>query len=982
MLGIPSEVRQTLQEDLSEINVSPDNAIYVLDWWRARLALLNFLEISDIERTVEQNKVYEKLLGILQSYANKYKITGHEMALDAELQIDYWEELRHFIQMSGANPYFKEPWPFLHRVIADVRAPYDRVDRIVWLGHLVKDNAKLNANRSGFPAGSPAIKLLRGTYWGDPVGEENNTLLPTGAIVASEGSHKPSWVIEFLKEAESTLEASKFFIPKVHKPFMTFPDGKCWVVVDASDKENEKKSMGDCASGEYSSSSMIVISLREPVMSGPKGDFFRTLLRAEVVFSGQVPRNPTYEQFKTSIGVINQLREKANNKPRAKYHQYIVPLLEQEWVAHLVRPSHRPDDIFWLTDLSAGNLARLKEVNPKLFDARAFYEKIKDLSFPGGIEKQIIEGIEFPTSDIIRLLSEVSPEDFEDYRGKPKGGIITRGLKRRLADADAQPDSQLQDLLTAAEQAIARMDSPNVAEKFQKLGFQLSIAKIEEELQLLRDTPNLTSLSRLAAYSLGQKLAANVPGTDKAVKLAHEILLTAPQQDIWPAHRTMQGYLAEAGLFLNPDEILTVLQNIDVKGPIRRSYFWNLILHSAKKLVEAGAPLGELPAIFEQMVLDPEMPYIRVGEILNLDVVELTEKQIQQLLSEEELLPGRTLAALNSLKTKLLQPHAEKPLSQVKRTLAIAHDAMLRIQQQDLIEFALPWIDIPTKDLIKVLRLPRVNRVIRDTAIKAINLKIKEEDKTIRSRVFSAVKDLLVHTKDKSLIKSLLSIYNGHQGQYRLFHALLSNRLEWLIHQSNRTFFLDLISSNLPVTQTSCSYLKEISKPVYKILLRIVSDDLIEDNCTFVLKLLFETRFDDKSKKMTQRLLEIVLDEILEQPDRLTSHMCDWFQQKPKGWGATERRKFVNKLKLTPKLLRQIQGFLKISTDSTRPARRECYLDLAITIAEAMDYEDRQKLRSSLAIPLVKYIAERRDRSYDEHLTRILNLRRLRRRRF
>lgn len=978
MLGIPSEVRQTLQEDLSEINVSPDNAIYVLDWWRARLALLNFLEISDIERTVEQNKVYEKLLGILQSYANKYKITGHEMALDAELQIDYWEELRHFIQMSGANPYFKEPWPFLHRVIADVRAPYDRVDRIVWLGHLVKDNAKLNANRSGFPAGSPAIKLLRGTYWGDPVGEEDNTLIPTGAIVASEGSHKPSWVIEFLREAESTLEISKFFIPKVHKPFMTFPDGKCWVVVDASDRENEKKSMGDCASGEYSSSSMIVISLREPVMSGPQGVFFRTLLRAEVVFPERVPRNPTYEQFKTSIGVINQLREKANNKPRPKYHQYIVPLLEQEWVAHLVRPSHRPNDIFWLTDLSAGNFARLKEVNPNLFDARAFYEKIKDLSFPRGIEKQIIEGLEFPISDIIQLLSEVTPLDFEDYREKPKGGIITRGLKRHLADV--QPDPQLQDLLAAAEQAIARMDSPNVAEKFQKLGFQLSIAKIEEELQLLRDTPNLhTSLSRLAAYSLGQKLAANVPGTDKAVKLAHKILLTAPQQDIWPAHSTMQGYLAEAGLFLDLDGILTVLQNIDVKAlKTHRSYFWNLILHSAKKLVETGAPLGELPAIFEQMVLDPEMPYIRVGEILNLGVVELTEKQIQQLLSEKELLPGRTLAALNSLRAKLLRPGAGK--LRVNRTLAIAHDAMLRIQRQDLIEFALPWINISTKDLIKVLRLPRVNRVTRDTAIKAINLKIKEDDKTIRSRVFSAVKDLLVHTKDKSLIKSLLKIYSGHQGQYHLFHALLSNKLEWLMHQNNRTFFLDLIDSNLPTSRTSYSYQKEISKPVYKILLKSVSDDLIEDNCTFVLKLLFETRFDDKSKKMAQKLLEVVLSKILEQPNRLTPHMCNWFQQKPKGWGATEHRKFVNKLKLTPKLLRQIQGFLKISTDSTRSARRECYLDLVITIAEAMSHEDRQKLRSTLAVPLVKYIVERSGAPYSEHLTRILNLRRLRRR--
>lgn len=997
-LGLPSEVRQALQEDLSEVNVSPDNAIYVLDWWRARLALLRFLEICDIERTAQQNKVYEKLFGIVQSYMNKYKITAHEMALDDEMQIDYWEELRHFIQMSGANPYFKEPWPFIHRVIADLPRHWsgDFADRVVWLGHLVKDNTELTTGRPKFSKGSPAIKLLRGAYWGDPPGQEAETLLPKGAITVIKGSHKPSWVIEFLKEAETSLEVSKFFVPKVHEPFMTFPDGKCWVIVDDQDKENEKKSMGDCASGEYSSSSMVVISLREPVMSGPKGNFFRTLLRAELVFPQQVPRDPTYEQFKTSTGVINQLREKANNKPRAKYHQYIVPLLAQDWVAHLVRPSHRPDDIFWLTDLSAENLARLKEANPKLFDARTFYEKIKDLSFPKKIEEQIIEGIEFPTSHIIQLLSEVTPQDLADYRGTPKGGIVTRSLKRRFASS-AEPDPELQDLLAAAEQAVVRMGTPDIVQKFQNLGFQLSIPKIEEELQVLLAGTDVvhTPFSKLAAYSLGQKLKANVPGTESAVKLAHEVLLTLPSQDDWPVPNTMQGYLVEAGLFLNLDEILATLRNIDVKAlPIprvtyyrrgrsttheNRRYFWNLILHSVKKLVAAGKPLGELPAIFEEMVLDPEMPYVRVGEILDLDVVEITEKQIQQLLSEKTLLPGRTLVALNSLETKLNQ----KTLSQPKRTLAVAHDAMLRMRNRDLIESALPWINIPVKNLIKVLQLPKVNRVVRDTAIKAIELKIKDGDKTVRSRVFSAVRDLLLRTRDKGLIRSLLSMYRGHQGQYKLFHTLVSSNLEWLTRQDNRTFFLSLISTNLPATRNGYTYHKEISKPIYRILLSVVSDNLIEDNCTFVLKLLFETGFTQESKQMAQRLLEIVLDKILEQPDKLTSHMCDWFQKMPKGWGATERRRFSNKLKLTPKLLRQFKGLFKISTDSTRyrPARRECFLDLIITIAQAMDHADRQKLRP-LAIPLVKHIAKEGDTSsYSEHLTRLLNLRRLRRRR-
>lgn len=956
-LGLTSQYTQMLQTDLSATNVDPANAIYVLEWWKARLSLLLFLEITDEEGRARANdKAYTRLLDNLQRYALKYKLTAYDMALDGELQIDYWNELQHFIQMSGANPYFRTEWPMLHKVTAELKVHHwgEETERVAWLGKLVKENTKLSDRRHGFDEGSPAIKILRGAYIGDPVGAEEHTELPKDAIILMEETFKPSDVIAFLKDAEENLETSTYFIPKYHQPFLSFPDGKVWTVIAVEDRENEKKSLGDCATGEYTDTSIIVISLREPVMTTPQGTYYRTRLRGEIVFPRDVSGQPSFAEFSRSSGVINQLRGSANSKPSPSMHKYIVPLLEQEWAAHLIRPNHRPDDIFWLSDLSPEDQAYLQAKNPKLFDARAFYEQVKTLDFPKRLEDKIMEGIDFPTSYVIEVLADIAAREFDYHGGSPRSGIVTRALRRRLEEKTPAPE--LQQLLDAAENSLLRLRSKDVAAKYRHAGFELSIPRIQE---ILQQDPEESRhpLLELACQSLETKLKRKEEGLESVQELVRQRLLEegSKQPNVWPPqeHTTlgaMANLLLTTGVNLRIEQIVGVMKDYqawraDEERIGSRKYAFNLALKSLTALTAQNQDISPVVPILENITLEPQTPYTTVQAILNTDAVELTEAQICDLLSEEKLLPGRTLTALISLKSKL----DSKTLAKPQKTLKIAQQATLRLKEGFLVQEALSWVNLPVRSIVKVLTQPRIHPTIRKTAIEAVKLKINNGDQRIRAQVFNAVRILLTETKNKSFVKELLDLYKGHQQQYRLFHRFLVTRLEWLTLDRNRNFLLGLIENSLPKDRSSYRYTCSLPKPLYRLLRKIVKDNLVEDNCSFLLKILFEVSFSETSLKALRALLEVILDVILKDPKKLTSGMCDWYQNMPKGWGTHEHKTFGNQLPLSPKLLRQFIGLLKI----TQSTGNDCYLDLAVTIAQRMSSEDKAKLQK-LSEALVK----------------------------
>lgn len=672
-----------------------------------------------------------------------------------------------------------------------------------------------------------------------------------------------------------------------------------------------------------------------------------------------------YSRFSEGIGVINQLRGHSNSKPNQGLHKYIVPLLAQSWVGHLTRPNYRPDEIFWLSDLPQNDLVQLKAANPQLFDAKAFYDRVKDLNFPPTLETKIMEGIEFPISHVVQLLSEVEANEFQYYGRSPRSGIITRTLKRRLEEK--VPDPELQQLLEAAENSLMRMGSGNIAGTFQQQGMELSIPRINEVLRYegerLAAGEGQHHLRGMAMQSLKAKINRKEGGLEATKDLVRDALLNSQ------GHRLPEDLL-ETDVTLHTNQLAQILRdyhavlsatNEEPGADNRLGYLFQLATNSLEKLSDRLDPgIESLHPLLESLVLDDKTPYHSVQQLLRTGAVELSEVQIRDLLSRDNLLPGPTLAAFTSLKSRiddLAQSFGIKPeeiyMARGKveglhpKTLAIAQKAMLRLKDRGISEQAARWLGLPIRSIIKVLQEP-VNQNIRNTAIIALRRKINTEGEKARNQAFNAVNQLLQRTKNKGFIKELFSIYKGHQHQYRLLHRFLLGQLDWLTQGRNRKFLLSLISESLPISGNSYRYENAMPKPLYRFLRRMVSDNVVEDNVTFWMQLLFDTNFDKNSAKFVGALLEVILDVIIKEPKRLTAEFCSWFQRHPGGLGSVSHKAFTSVIKLTPKLLRQFQSLLKI----TRNTGNDCYLDLAVTIGARMDMSDRSKLKS-LAVPLV-----------------------------
>jgi len=98
--GFTKEVAEQIRADFSGEGNDASHALYVLNWWAARIACYYY--------PVEGNTT---LYEVLSRYYTKYNIGSYyEIALDAALQIDHYETLRHFGQMAQVHPLYHRPW--------------------------------------------------------------------------------------------------------------------------------------------------------------------------------------------------------------------------------------------------------------------------------------------------------------------------------------------------------------------------------------------------------------------------------------------------------------------------------------------------------------------------------------------------------------------------------------------------------------------------------------------------------------------------------------------------------------------------------------------------------------------------------------------------------------------------------------------------------------------------------------------------------
>lgn len=185
----------------------------------------------------------------------------------------------------------------------------------------------------------------------------------------------PNLMQEFKKlEKEWQATTSKLLKPyDDDEIIIQFPDGWAWWKLGRSYCAEEAKAMGHCGNvaGQYRTEERI-LSLRRPVKAGAE---------------------TRWEPHLTFIidpdGYLGEMKGRSNQKPAARYHPYIIALLERtDIVTDMVGGGHKPSQNFSLNDLTAEQQKQVRAVNPLLVTAQ---KRLDELG--GTPDRELVERI-------------------------------------------------------------------------------------------------------------------------------------------------------------------------------------------------------------------------------------------------------------------------------------------------------------------------------------------------------------------------------------------------------------------------------------------------------------------------------------------------------------------------------------------------------------------------------------------------------------
>jgi hypothetical protein len=155
---------------------------------------------------------------------------------------------------------------------------------------------------------------------------------------------------------------------------MDVGDGFAWYDLNRRYCRAEGDAMGHCGNAGSPSSNDTVLSLRKTQKRGN-----RIFARPSLTFI-----------YDTSNGALGEMKGRANEKPKAVYHPYILKLLfhkvntstktdETEYmVKHVVGGGYKPENNFQISDLSPALKKQLYDVRPDLKSLKQIREELND----------------------------------------------------------------------------------------------------------------------------------------------------------------------------------------------------------------------------------------------------------------------------------------------------------------------------------------------------------------------------------------------------------------------------------------------------------------------------------------------------------------------------------------------------------------------------------------------------------------------------
>jgi len=138
-----------------------------------------------------------------------------------------------------------------------------------------------------------------------------------------------------------------------------FGDGVAWWDLQTASCPQEAACMGHCGNSPRENTDDTILSLRK-----------------EFPINGEMKYSCMLTFIRTENGMLTEMKGRGNDKPAARYHKYIVPLLRHESIEGLIGGGYLPENNFKLGDLEDDELRQqLINEKPSLAGPTHFIEK-------------------------------------------------------------------------------------------------------------------------------------------------------------------------------------------------------------------------------------------------------------------------------------------------------------------------------------------------------------------------------------------------------------------------------------------------------------------------------------------------------------------------------------------------------------------------------------------------------------------------------
>ena len=262
-----------------------------------------------------------------------------------------------------------------------------------------------------------------------------------------------------------------------HEVVLDFKDGYKWMNLNRAYCDKEAQAMGHCGNSPRSHTDDTILSLRKDVQYGD-----------------EVKQSPVLTFILKSDGYLTEMKGRGNDKPAARYHKYIIPLLKLDIIEGIKGGGYMPQNNFSINDLDDDVKEDLLAEKPELAGPM---ERVRKFLEEGKTKEAVYE--------IKEMMDEnrMDYDEFTFYEGEPtKDNYWHVGV--RLASYDDYEEfigvtedkatKSLYDLLDDVERLDSHdqwfNDHPNWYQDWLKNNGYSKLAN-KKQMQLFKDNPDL-----------------------------------------------------------------------------------------------------------------------------------------------------------------------------------------------------------------------------------------------------------------------------------------------------------------------------------------------------------------------------------------------------------------------------------------------------------------------------------------------------------